>query len=104
MNSEEMTPEEKQAKIDKYKFILNHPKFKGDKKMLQSEINKLEWSLRYNNETVEDREKRKIETRRIARERQRKRYDEKYTNYELSWGGRYSNYECLLRIDPFLFD
>ena len=35
---------------------------------------------------------------------QRKRYEAKYKDYELSWGGRYSGYECLLRIDPHLFD
>ena len=35
---------------------------------------------------------------------QNQRYDEKYAEYEKSWGGRYSKYECLLRIDPNLFD
>tara|TARA_R100000808_G_C2154667_1_gene165822 strand:+ start:793 stop:1080 length:288 start_codon:yes stop_codon:yes gene_type:complete len=34
---------------------------------------------------------------------QKKRYNEKYAEYEKSWGGRYSYYECLLRIDVDLF-
>lgn len=34
---------------------------------------------------------------------QNKRHHKKYYQYEKSWGGRYSNYECLLRIDPNLF-
>jgi hypothetical protein len=101
MNSEEMTPEEKQAKIDRFKFIINHPKFKGDKRMLQSEINKLEGKIFVGNiPPGPERDKRLKE----LQAGQRKRYNEKYANYELSWGGRYSNYECLLRIDPFLFD
>jgi hypothetical protein len=89
--------------IDKLKKIIYGGKSQNPEK-LKKILREMEGSLRYNTETVEDREKRKIETRRIASARQQKRYNEKYANYELSWGGRYSKYECLLRIDPFLFD
>lgn len=101
MNPEEMTPEEKQAKIDKYKFILNHPKYKGDKIMLRSQINRLEGKIFVGDiPPGPERDKRLKE----LKAGQKKRYDEKYAAYEISWGGRYSNYECLLRIDPLLFE
>jgi len=89
--------------IDKLKKIIYGGKSQNPEK-LKKILRDMEGSLRYNTETFEDREKRRKETRRIAKARQRKRYDEKYSKYEISWGGRYSNYECLLRIDPFLFE
>ena len=89
--------------IDKLKKIIYGGKSKNPEK-LKTILKMMEGSLRYNTETNEDREKRKKETRRIASARQYKRYYEKYAEYEKSWGGRYSKYECLLRIDPNLFE
>lgn len=95
-----MTPEEKQAKIDKFKFILDHPKYKGDKRMLLIQIHRLEGKIFVGDiPPGPERDKRLKE----LKAGQARRYHEKYAAYERSWGGRYSKYECLLRIDPFLF-
>ena len=92
---------ENQKKIDKINKLLNDEKYTGDKELLEFVLHRLQPKKIISNDTY--RTKECYIGRGNVRE-QKKRYKEKYVNYELSWGGIYSNYECLLRIDPFLFD
>lgn len=93
---------ENQKKIDKINKLLNDEKYTGDKKLLEFLLLRLQPKKKIiSNDTY--RTKEYYRGKGDVRE-QKKRYTEKYANYELSWGGRYSNYECLLRIDPFLFE
>jgi hypothetical protein len=100
-----MTPEEiikLENSIDKLKKFLDEGKC-NNPEQAKGILSMMESTLKYNIETDEDRAKRRKETRRKAHARQKKRYNEKYYEYEKSWGGRYSDYQCLLRIDPNLF-
>ena len=91
-----------QNNIDNYKKYLDSGR-SDNPEFIKRMISGMESKLKYNIETDEDRANRRKETRRKALARQKKRYNEKYAEYEKSWGGRFGNYECLLRIDPNIF-
>jgi len=91
-----------QEKINKLEKIINDENYKGDKTFINYVLKKIKSKYRIVS-TDPYRTKECYRGRGDVREQQ-KRYKEKYAEYEISWGGRYSKYECLLRIDPNLFD
>ena len=89
------------AKIKKLENLLNDENFKGDRILVSILLKRIKSKFKI---TSTDPYRTKQCYRGCGDVRsQKKRYEEKYAEYEKSWGGRYSNYECLLRIDPNLF-
>ena len=84
-----MTPEEKINKLEK---IINDENYKGNKALYIHALNQIKKNYKIvstDSYRIKDCYKGNGDVR-----EQKKRYREKYSEYEKSWGGRYDKYEC----------